>query len=104
MKGPFCLLVYDGYDLSAFKGPFLIYGKICGKAGKRGFPDQFLKRKRICLYQEPGGGLSPSEIFHVSTNLEKKPTGTSVTFENKKYRWDDYSHNNIVENVIPMEK
>lgn len=56
MKGPFCLLVYDGYDLSAFKGPFLIYGKICGKAGKRGFPDQFLKRKRICLYQEPGGG------------------------------------------------
>lgn len=54
--------------------------------------------------QEPEYGLSPSEIFHVSANLEKKPTGTSVTFENKKYRWDDYSHNNIVENVIPMEK
>ena len=55
MKDPFCLLVFDRYGLSAFKGPFLIYGKICGKTGKRGFPDQFLKRKRICLYQEPGG-------------------------------------------------
>lgn len=56
MKDPFCLLVYDGCDLSAFKGPFLIYGKICGKTGKSGFPDQFMERKGICLYQEPGGG------------------------------------------------
>ena len=56
MKNPFCLLVFDRYGLSAFKGPFIIYGKICGKAGKRGFPNQFLLRKGICLYQEPGGG------------------------------------------------
>lgn len=54
--------------------------------------------------QEPAYGLTPSEIFQVTANLEKKPTGTNVTFENKKYRWDDYSHNDIVENIIPVEK
>ena len=53
---------------------------------------------------EPEYGLDPSEIFSVTANLKEKATGTTVTFENKKYRWDDYSHNNIVENVIPVEK
>ena len=53
---------------------------------------------------EPEYGLTPDEIFRVSANLEKKPTGTTVTFENKKYRWDDYSHNDLVVNVIPVEK
>lgn len=52
--------------------------------------------------QEPAYGLTPSEIYKVTANLETKPTGTNVTFENKKYRWDDYSHNDIVENVIPI--
>lgn len=54
--------------------------------------------------QEPEYGLAPSEIYKVTANLETKPTGTNVTFENKKYRWDDYSHNDIVENIIPVEK
>lgn len=54
--------------------------------------------------QEPEYGLSPSEIFHVSANLEKKPTRNQRDIRKQKYRWDDYSHNNIVENVIPMEK
>lgn len=53
---------------------------------------------------EPEYGLAPSEIFSLSADLEKKPTGTSITFENRKYRWDDYSHNSIVENIIPVEK
>ena len=84
MKGPFCLLVYDGYDLSAFKGPFLIYGKICGKAGKRGFPDQFLKRKRICLYQEPGGGHLLSAHIIPESQLAAQQEIISVELSERK--------------------
>ena len=27
----------------------------------------------------------------------------SFVFENQKYRWDDYGHNSIVKNRIPVE-
>lgn len=53
---------------------------------------------------EPEYGLAPDEIFSVSADLEKRPVNTVVTFENKKYRWDDYGHNSAVENIIPVEK
>ena len=53
--------------------------------------------------QEPGEGKLPSEIFRVTADLEKKPSGTRIVFENEKYRWDDYSHNDAVENVIPLK-
>lgn len=53
---------------------------------------------------EPQYGQAPSESFRVSADLEQRPTGTSVTFENRKYRWDDYSHSSIVENIIPIKK
>ena len=53
--------------------------------------------------QEPGEGKRPSEIFRVTADLEKKPSGTRIVFENEKYRWDDYSHNDAVENVIPLK-
>ena len=28
---------------------------------------------------------------------------SEVVFENQKYRWDDYGHNSIVKNRIPVE-
>ena len=39
----------------------------------------------------------------MKADLEKKPSGTRIVFENEKYRWDDYSHNDAVENVIPLK-
>ena len=51
---------------------------------------------------EPEEGKKPSEIFQVTADLEQQPSGTTVTFENMKYRWDDYSHNNAVVNLIPV--
>lgn len=51
---------------------------------------------------EPQEGKKPSEIFYVTADLEQQPSGTTVIFENKKYRWDDYSHNDAVENIIPV--
>lgn len=51
----------------------------------------------------PVYGMRPKELFKVTANLEEKPAGSRVIFENKKYRWDDYSHTDIVENVIPLK-
>lgn len=59
---------------------------------------------RIEKLREPAAGIRPEEIFRVSADLVKRPEGSRVVFENKKYRWDDYSHNDVVENVIPLKK
>lgn len=38
-----------------------------------------------------------------TVNLCGHPKESEVVFENQKYRWDDYGHNSIVKNRIPVE-
>lgn len=45
----------------------------------------------------------PARVFSVSVNLCGHPKESEVVFENQKYRWDDYGHNSIVKNRIPVE-
>lgn len=59
---------------------------------------------RIEKLREPEEGILPSEIFRVTADLENRPEGSRVVFENKKYRWDDYSHTHTVQNIIPLQK
>lgn len=54
--------------------------------------------------REPEEGILPSEIFRVTADLEDRPEGSRIVFENKKYRWNDYSHTHTVENIIPLRK
>lgn len=49
-------------------------------------------------------GIVPEQIFTVTADLLQKPKGSSVTFFNKKIRWDDWSHNSIVINPVKIEK
>lgn len=39
---------------------------------------------------------------YAAANLVQQPVGSSVTFTNYKYRWDDYSHNDLKNNSIEM--
>ena len=64
-------------------------------------------RKRL-----PGTGEEGAAVFayagdryeeSVSVNLCGHPKESEVVFENQKYRWDDYGHNSIVKNRIPVE-
>ncbi|MDD7740356.1 MAG: SpaA isopeptide-forming pilin-related protein, partial [Lachnospiraceae bacterium] len=50
----------------------------------------------------PEYGRDPEELFHVTVDLSKKTKGTRILFENRKYRYDDYSHNDTVINEIPI--
>lgn len=49
-------------------------------------------------------GTSPEQIFTVTADLLQKPKGSSVTFRNRKIRWDNWSHNNIAVNSIRLKK
>lgn len=49
-------------------------------------------------------GTAPEQIFSVTVDLLLKPRGSSVTFLNKKIRWDDWSHNSIAVNSIKVKK
>ncbi len=53
--------------------------------------------------EEPSPGKDPARVFSVSVNLCDHPEKSEVVFENQKYRWDDYGHNSIVKNRIPVE-
>lgn len=53
--------------------------------------------------EEPAYGKDPARVFSVSVNLCGHPKESEVVFENQKYRWDDYGHNSIVKNRIPVE-
>ncbi|MCI5648854.1 MAG: hypothetical protein MR332_05395 [Fusicatenibacter sp.] len=50
----------------------------------------------------PEYGKNAEDIFLVTADLSINAKGTRVLFENHRYRYDDYSHNDIVINEIPV--
>lgn len=50
-----------------------------------------------------GYDVMPSETFKVTANLLEKPSGTVVTFVNRKYAYKDYGHNSVVKNVVSVK-
>lgn len=48
------------------------------------------------------GKKDNSDFFDISVNLQEKPTGTAILFQNEKVRQDDYSHTSMAENRIPV--
>lgn len=58
---------------------------------------------KISKLQEPAKGVAPDKIFSVHANLEAKPTGTSITFENQKDDWGTTTHDTSVKNIIPLK-
>lgn len=52
--------------------------------------------------QESAYGVRPEVTFRVIADLQSSLTGTTITFENEKYTWDDWSHNAIVKNTIQI--
>lgn len=52
--------------------------------------------------QESAYGVRPEDTFRVIADLQSRITGTTITFENEKYTWDDWSHNAIVKNTIQI--
>ena len=52
--------------------------------------------------QESAYGVRPEDTFRVIADLQSSLTGTTITFENEKYTWDDWSHNAIVKNTIQI--
>ena len=48
-------------------------------------------------------GDRPSELFETTVNLQQKLKGTSVTFENVKCIWDDYTHTDMINNTIAVK-
>ena len=61
------------------------------------------KNVTVKKLEEPAYGKDPARVFSVSVNLCGHPKESEVVFENQKYRWDDYGHNSIVKNRIPVE-
>lgn len=45
-------------------------------------------------------GRMPEKLFKITADLYEKPHGSSVTFHNKKIRWDDWSHNTVKTNRV----
>ena len=52
--------------------------------------------------QESAYGVRPDDTFRVIADLQSRLTGTTITFENEKYTWGDWSHNAIVKNTIQI--
>lgn len=52
--------------------------------------------------QESAYGVRPEDTFRVIADLQSRLTGTTITFENEKYTWGDWSHNAIVKNTIQI--
>ena len=61
------------------------------------------KNVTVKKLEEPAYGKDRARVFSVSVNLCGHPKESEVVFENQKYRWDDYGHNSIVKNRIPVE-
>ena len=61
------------------------------------------KNVTVKKLEEPAYGKDPARVFSVSVNLCGHPKESEVVIENQKYRWDDYGHNSIVKNRIPVE-
>ena len=53
--------------------------------------------------KEGAYGDKPSELFKTTVNLQQKLKGTSVTFENVKCIWDDYTHTDMINNSITVK-
>lgn len=48
----------------------------------------------------PAYGVAPKEIAYGNAELNVKTPAAAITFINEKQRYDDYSHNSVVKNVI----
>lgn len=55
---------------------------------------------KISRLQDSQYGRIPEKLFKITVDLYAKPHGSSVTFNNKKIRWDDWSHNKTAVNHI----
>lgn len=58
----------------------------------------------VAVHREgtPAYGLLPKETAYARAVLNADQTRASVTFINEKKRYDDYSHNCIIENNVPI--
>lgn len=60
-------------------------------------PDSNIKINRL---QDSQYGRRPEKLFKITADLYEKPYGSSVTFNNNKIRWDDWSHNKTAVNCV----
>ena len=47
-------------------------------------------------------GVRPEDTFRVTTNLQAKLTGTTITFTNMKKAWGNCGHNAIVKSTVKV--
>ena len=47
-------------------------------------------------------GVRPEDTFRVTTNLQTKLTGTTITFTNVKKAWGNWGHNAVVKNTVKV--
>ena len=47
-------------------------------------------------------GVRPEDTFRVTTNLQAKLTGTTITFTNTKKAWGNWGHNAVVKNTVKV--
>lgn len=56
----------------------------------------------ITAGKKPGYGIKPKDIAYGTAVLSITAPKASLTFYNKKHRYDGYSHNSFVENTVPI--
>ena len=54
--------------------------------------------------REPAYGVAPVDIAYGTVGLDKDHQKASITFYNRKKRYDGYSHNSLAENTLPVIK
>lgn len=59
---------------------------------------------QIITGREPAYGTPPVETAYGRADLGIENKNASLTFYNRKKRYDDYSHNSFVENTVPLIK
>lgn len=59
---------------------------------------------KIIKGKEPAYGVDPMDIAYGTIGLDKDHRKASITFYNRKKRYDGYSHNSLVENTLPVIK
>ena len=52
----------------------------------------------------PQYGNRPQDIAYGTADLSQEYKNASLTFYNRKKRYDGYSHNSFVENIVPIIK
>lgn len=57
---------------------------------------------QITTGKEPAYGIPPAEIAYGTADLDIDNRNASLTFYNRKKRYDGYSHNSFVENTVPI--